>query len=64
MTWTTTDHGSWHSATTDTPADMAGGLALPGSWPWHPAGTVLVRADQIANLPVTPPDPPDPPPEE
>lgn len=59
MTWTVTDHGSWSSATTDTPADAPGALDLPGSWPWFPAGTVLVRADQIANLPVAPPVEPD-----
>lgn len=62
MTWTTKDHGSWSAATTDTPVDIPAARALPGSWPWYPRGATLVRADQVANLPVEPPpDPPDPP---
>lgn len=59
--WTTTPHGSWTSATTDTPELMPDALDLPGSWLWH-RGAVLVRTSEVANLPEppVPPDPPDP----
>lgn len=59
MAWLTQRHGSWSSATTDTPADRVAALELTGSWPWF-RGAVLVRADQVANLPETVDPPPDP----
>jgi hypothetical protein len=50
-TMTTKNHGSWSDAA-GTPAQVTSTLALPGSWRWYPAATtVLVRADQVANLP-------------
>ena len=50
MTWTVADHGSWHSASSTVPGDLPDAMALPGTWLWHPAGTILVRSDQVANL--------------
>lgn len=58
MAWTTTLHGSWASASTDTPAEVDDALALPGSWRWHPRGVVLVRRDQVPNLAPPVPLPP------
>lgn len=50
-TMTVVSKGSWSEAK-GTPAQVTATLALPGSWHWHPvATTVLVRADQVANLP-------------
>jgi hypothetical protein len=44
-------HGSWSDAV-GTGAQVTSALALPGSWKWYPAATtVLVRNDQVANLP-------------
>jgi hypothetical protein len=52
MTWTALKPaGSWGVATSSAPAtDMATILALPGSWPWYPTGTALVRKDQWGAL--------------
>ena len=42
--------GSW-SQVTGTAGQVTTTLALPGSWKWFPPLTVLVRNDQVANLP-------------
>jgi hypothetical protein len=56
--YTKTDHGSWTSVHSDTAAEESDALALPGSWTWWPRRTVLVRRDQLANLPPPVPLPP------
>jgi hypothetical protein len=57
MTWTTVTKGSWSASSSDSAAETVAGLALPGSWPFHPPGTILVRRDQVPNLPSIEPGP-------
>ncbi len=55
MTWRVQDTGSWKLAVTDSATDLAGALALPGSWPVGQQLECFVRNDQVANLPAGPP---------
>jgi hypothetical protein len=50
MAWKIHPAGSWGIATTDTPAQMAAVLALPGSWPIGQQPSCFVRKDQWLNL--------------
>jgi hypothetical protein len=54
MAWTLKPAGSWTQASGTVPADVVTALALPGSWRWYPLGWLLVRNDQVANLPAEP----------
>lgn len=57
MTWDLQRAGSWGVATTDTPADLAAALALPGSWPIGKQPKCFVRRDQWINLLPPPTEP-------
>jgi hypothetical protein len=54
MTWKLHPAGSWGVATTDTAADMAAVLALPGSWPIGQQLSCFVRKDQWGSLLASP----------
>jgi hypothetical protein len=58
MSWQTVEHGSWATARIDLADMVEDARTLPGSWKWWPRDAVLVRRDQWANLPISPPDPP------
>lgn len=55
MAWTLKPLGSWGAATSSAPAtDFPAALALPGTWRWYPANTLLVRKDQWGGLAAPP----------
>jgi hypothetical protein len=54
MTWKLHPAGSWGVATTDTAADMAAVLALPGSWPIGQQLSCFVRKDHWGALAAAP----------